>query len=315
MFTVYIGSASSLTFLIFITSIPYLCVGTLFRSRTLFGPLSFTSHEVDAFIGMFTFGGSCAFPRVSSFSSLVTGPRLASSLSSVVFELISMIEGRSSFSKSNAISGALSSVFFVAFRLTTGCDSLSLELVVSASFAFLLVFLLSNFFYCSSVAAVTSLFEYTFGVLVFPGIMVNVCADSLTTFPLFFLKVPSSFEPRALSLTRIDESRSSWKSEGLKSKLGSCSEISNNPFTRFDFTVLGFRPICFSNGELPSFSLFTLSEYRISDRPDLSFVKIICLFVRNRSFIVLIKRSIFPFPLWSRTGHTHYHRYSKIMFP
>ena len=179
---VYIGSASSLMLITFITSMPYLCVEILLRSRTLFESLSFTSYGVDAFIGMFAFEGICVFLRVSSVSSFVTGPGLVSSLSSVVFELISMIGGRSSFSRSNAFSGALPFPYFGAFRLTAGCGSLSLELVVSASIARLLFFLLSSFSFCSSVAAATSLFEYTLGVLAFSGIIVSVCADSLTTF-------------------------------------------------------------------------------------------------------------------------------------
>ena len=113
---VYIGSASSLMLVTFITSMPYLCVGTLLRSRTLFGSLSFTSHEVDAFIGMFAFEGICVFNRVSSVSFFVTGPGLVSSFSSVAFELISMIGVQSSFSRSIAISGALPFLFLGAFR-------------------------------------------------------------------------------------------------------------------------------------------------------------------------------------------------------
>ena len=70
------------------------------------------------------------------------------------------------------------------------------------------LFLLYSFF-CSSVAAATSLLEYTLGLFAFSGIIVIVWADSLTTFPLFVLNVPSSFELRDRSLTRIDESSSS----------------------------------------------------------------------------------------------------------
>ena len=76
-----------------------------------------------------------------------------------------------------------------------------------------------------------------------------------------------------------------------------------NLFTTLDFTVFGYFPMCFSNGEFPSFLLFTLSAYKISDSTDLSLVKTICLFAPSRSLIVLISLAIFPFPLWSLTGH------------
>ena len=70
-----------------------------------------------------------------------------------------------------------------------------------------------------------------------------------------------------------------------------------------DFTVLGSFPRCFSNGDFPLFFLLTLSAYRISDSPDLSLVKTICLFALSRSLIVLISLSIFLFPIWSLSGH------------
>ena len=86
------------------------------------------------------------------------------------------------------------------------------------------------------------------------------------------------------------------------SMFGSCSEISSNFDTRLVFTVFGSFPICFSNGDLLSFFLLIRNEYRSSDSPDWSFFIIICLFARNRSFVVRISHSILPFPLWSRTG-------------
>ena len=94
---VYFSSVSSPVLVIFMASMPYLCVGTLFCSSTLFGSLSFTSHEVDAFIGIFMFEGDWVFPRVSSFSSFVTGLGLVSSLPSFAVELISIIGGIFSF--------------------------------------------------------------------------------------------------------------------------------------------------------------------------------------------------------------------------
>ena len=132
--------------------------------------------------------------------------------------------------------------------------------------------------------------------------MDTVCAVSFTTVPVFLENVDSIFEPFDLSLTRMVESVSSWTSNGWKSTFGSRSKISMNFPTKLDFTVFGFFPICFSNGDLPSFLLLTLSVYRISDRSDLSFVSIIFLFARSLSLIVLINRSILPFPLCSLTG-------------
>ena len=90
---VYFNSISSPVFVICITSMPYLLVGTHFRSNTLFGSLFLTSHEVDAFTGIFMFEGDCVFPQVSSFSSFFTGPHLVSSFSSVAVELIPIIGG------------------------------------------------------------------------------------------------------------------------------------------------------------------------------------------------------------------------------
>ena len=128
-------------FVTFITSMPYLCVGTLCRSSTLFGSLSFISHEVDAFIGMFTLEGVFAFSRVSSVSSFVTGPGLVSSLSSVAVELISIIGGRSFLSRSNAISGAL---LFFSFGLSASLVATRCHL----SWLFLLVSLVFDSSYC-----------------------------------------------------------------------------------------------------------------------------------------------------------------------
>ena len=47
---------------------------------------------------------------------------------------------------------------------------------------------------------------------------------------------------------------------------------------------------------LSFFFLLTLKEYKVSDSPDLSLLKIFCLFARSPSLIVLINLSIFPFP-------------------
>ena len=114
---------------------------------------------------------------------------------------------------------------------------------------------------------------------------------------VFLANVGSSFEPFDRSLTRMVESVSCWKSDGWNSSFESCSGISMNFPTKLDFTVLGSFPIFFSKGDLPSFFLYTLNAYKISDRPGLSVVSIICFFASSLSLIVLISRSILPFTL------------------
>ena len=182
--------------------------------------------------------------------------------------------------------------FFSVFFL--GGASFSLELVVDSISAALRLPLFCILSFCPFVATATSLLEIVFEAFEGSGKIVMVWAVSRITLSAFLLKDGSSFEPRALSLTKMVESNSSWKSVALR--CGSCSEKSDKPFTTFDFTVFGSLPTCLSNGDLPSFFLLTSNEYKISDNPDLSLLKMNCLFARNLSFFVLISLSIFPFP-------------------
>ena len=213
---------------------------------------------------------------------------------SVVPDDISIMFGLCPFSRSNANSGFLAvSFFFFCFR--TG-SSPSLVQVDSDSMARLFLVFLNLSFWLELVHAM-SLFENVFTVFDFSGKMDTVCAVSFTTLPVFLANVDSSFEPFDLSLTRLVESASSWKSDCWKSSFGSLSEISMFFPTKFDFTVFGSFPICFSKRDRTSFFLLTLSAHRISDKTDLSLVNIFCFFVRSLSLIVLINRSILPFPL------------------
>ena len=139
-----------------------------------------------------------------------------------------------------------------------------------------------------------------------------VWSVSLNTFPVFLAKVDSSLDPVVFSRTSIVESVSPWKSKGWNSTCESWAKIFRNFPTKFAFTVFGSFPICFSNDDFPSFFLPFLREYKISDNPDLSLVKTICLFVRSRSFIVRINLSIFPFP-HVISNRTDYMVYSKFL--
>ena len=127
-----------------------------------------------------------------------------------------------------------------------------------------------------------------------------VCSDWPTTVLLTFLNAPSSLVPLIRSRTRIVES-ASLKSSGSISMSGSLSKRHFSTIT--DFSVLGFRPICLSNADFPSAPFSVLRANRIFEIPFLSRSTTIFSFVLNRSFIVLIILSTFPFPLWSRIGH------------
>ena len=144
--------------------------------------------------------------------------------------------------------------------------------------------------------------QYIFSFFDASDSTVIVCSDSFSMRPYFRSNDPSSLDPRDLSLTRTVEFRTSWMSTELNSRLLSCSEMSQELRTTFDFTVFGSLPSCFPNSDLPSLFLLMRSAYKNSDKPDWSFVNIICLFARRRSLIVLISPSISPFPLWSPIG-------------
>ena len=132
----------------------------------------------------------------------------------------------------------------------------------------------------------TSLFEYNFGLSDLCDKSVMVWAVSLITLAALRLNKPSSFEPLARSRTSTVESRSSWKTDGWYSGLGSISKTTINFATTFDFTVLGSLPNYFSNGDVLSSFFLIRSANKISDNLDLSFVTTTCLFARNRSYIV-----------------------------
>ena len=123
-----------------------------------------------------------------------------------------------------------------------------------------------------------------------------VWAVSLIILHDFFLNCRSKLDPLVLSLTIIAESVSSSKSEVVNFKPGSISETPLILSTILLFTVFGFRPYKFSNGDFPSAFSPILNAYNITDKPDLSFFRTMFLFVLRRSFMVRISRTILPFP-------------------
>ena len=85
-----------------------------------------------------------------------------------------------------------------------------------------------------------------------------VWAVSLIILHDFFLNCRSKLDPLVLSLTIIAESVSSSKSEVVNFKPGSISGTPLILSTILLFTVFGFRPYKFSNGDFPSaFSPFS----------------------------------------------------------
>ena len=124
---------------------------------------------------------------------------------------------------------------------------------------------------------------------------IETVAFSLMTSSVFLANDVSSFEPLVVSLISTVESSSCWESD----KLGSCAEMSNvlQFFHKLNFTVVGSFPMCSANGDLQFFFLVTLSENKDSDIHNLSLVIISCLFARILSYNVLMRHSIFQFPL------------------
>ena len=76
MFRCLLYFVSSPSFVIFMTSMPYLLVGTPLRSNVLVGPFFCTSHEVDAIIWTFTFLVDCIFTSCIAIFFLCHWPRL-----------------------------------------------------------------------------------------------------------------------------------------------------------------------------------------------------------------------------------------------
>ena len=217
----------SLSFFMFSTfemiSIPYLFVGTRRLSRVRVAPFLFTSQLVVALNGI------CAFwdlftPATARLFRFLLHPRFSLFSTPVLVELISTTGGQVFFSKSNAISGTCRLFFFSVFFF--GSSSFSLELVVGSTTVALRLPLFSILSFCSFVATAASLLVSIFEALDDSGKKVMLCAVSRITLPAFLLNDCSSFQQRALFLTKTVESNSSWKSEELSSSCGSCSERS-----------------------------------------------------------------------------------------
>ena len=68
--------------------------------------------------------------------------------------------------------------------------------------------------------------------------------------------------------------------------------------------MFGSTPVYSSNGDFSVLDGFMRKANSISDSPVLSLFTNMPLFVLSRSFIVLIIRSILPFPRWSRIVHS-----------
>ena len=106
-------------------------------------------------------------------------------------------------------------------------------------------------FFCGFVFA-TSRLEYTISFFPSLGRNVMVWAVSLMIFLAFFLNWLSNLDPRVLSLTIIAESTSSPRSDAENLRPGSTFETPLILSTMLLFTVFGFRPYKFSNGDFPS---------------------------------------------------------------
>ena len=121
-------------------------------------------------------------------------------------------------------------------------------------------------------------------------VAVLVCAVSLITLAALRVNSLANFEPLVRSQTRTVGCKSFSKYGCCSSKFGSSSGTTKNISNTFDFTVFGPFRNCFSEGSHPS---STYSErIQISDKPDLSFFKTICLFARSCSFTVRISCSV-----------------------
>ena len=285
-----------------------------FRSvlLTVFGDfLAVGGHEIEAFTAfffpfprtLFTAGFAISWWNCISWGIAISSPS------------VSLVSGLDSLSSSDS---AVSSTFSVkvvsvgvevdssslvfsdtAYVSSSDDSSVSFHLVdgpACSSFGFEVVL-----FFCGFVFA-TSCFEYTISFFPSFGRNVMVWAVSLTIFPALFLNWLSTLDPRVLSFAIIAESTSSSKSDVENFRPGSTSETPIILSTMLFFTVFGFRPYNFSNGDFPSAFSPILNAYKISDNPDLSFFSTMFLFVRRRSIMVRINRSILPIPLWSRTG-------------
>ena len=117
--------------------------------------------------------------------------------------------------------------------------------------------------------------------------------------PCRFLNCPSSFVFFVLSLRKMVESSSLGKSSG-----DSCS-VSSFSKQFFGFSVI-ISLMVFANGLVLLAAAAVLRANSNRARPVFPRSVIIVLSALNLSLSVLIKRSIFPFPRWSRIGHSIY---------
>ena len=182
------------------------------------GPFFSTCHDVIAFIGIASSGPFSSFDAFSCFGG---GASFGAFSFVSIVDVISMMEGCVSLSRSKAISGvgafphfvftSEGSDFphFVFFPFLFADVSNSLQLDESSIIARFPAFLSLSF--CSLDACILSLLEKTFACFAASGRTAMVCVVPCT-FPVFLANTGSNLDPFDLSRTKIVESHSSWKS-------------------------------------------------------------------------------------------------------
>ena len=121
--------------------------------------------------------------------------------------------------------------------------------------------------------------------------------------PFLYLYAPSSFDPRDHSLIKTMEYCPDSKPSSLTSN-AEVSEMNLPLLVTSRYMVFGSCPVYRSQGDFLLADGSIWKANRTSDKPDLSFLAIICLLVFSLSFIVRISLSILPFLLWSPIGHS-----------
>ena len=134
--------------------------------------------------------------------------------------------------------------------------------------------------------------------------IVKVCFVCLTIVTNFSLNCPSIFVFLVFSLINTVESSSFGKSSGDICIALSVSKQVFGFSVRRVFIVFGLRPNASSNGLLLLAAKAVLRANRRRANPAFPFSVNIDFSARRHSLIVRISRSIFPFPRWSRTGHS-----------
>ena len=122
--------------------------------------------------------------------------------------------------------------------------------------------------------------------------------------PCRFLNCPSSFVFFVLSLRKMVESSSLGKSSGDSCSVSSFSKQFFGFSVIISLMVFGFLPNTCSNGLVLLAAAAVLRANSNRARSVFPRSVIIVLSALNLSLSVLIKRSIFPFPRWSRIGHS-----------